>query len=63
MCMGGGLCRSAVDGALPYSYLSVSRYVPVVRDVEQFDMGFHGRGVQLEVEAQKESRDPLAGVP
>lgn len=58
--MGGGLCRSAVDGALPYSYPWVW---PVVRDVEQFDMGFHGRGVQLEVEAQKESRDPLAGVP
>lgn len=57
--MGGGLGRSAVDGALPYSYPWVW---PVVRDVEQFDMGFHGRGVQLEVEAQKESRDPLAGV-
>lgn len=58
--MGGGLCRSVVDGALPYSYPWVW---PVVRDVEQFDMGFHGRVVQLEVEAQKESRDPLAGVP
>lgn len=58
--MGGGLCRSAVDGVLPDSYPWVW---PVVRDVEQFDMGFHGRVVQLEVEAQKESRDPLAGVP
>lgn len=60
--MGGGLCRSAVDGALPYSYPWVW---PVVRDVEQFDMGFHGRVpvVRLEVETQKESRNPLAGVP
>lgn len=58
--MGGGLCRSAVDGALPYSYPWVW---PVVRNVEQFDMGFHGRVVQLEVEAQKELRNPLAGVP
>lgn len=58
--MGGGLCRSAVDGALPYSCPWVW---PVVRNVEQFDMGFHGRVVQLEVEARKESRDPLAGVP
>lgn len=55
--MGGGLCRSAVDGVLPYSCLSVS-----MARCTRFDMGFHGRGVQLEVEAQKESRDPLAGV-
>lgn len=49
-----------MDGVLPDSYPWVW---PVVRDVEQFDMGFHGRVVQLEVEVQKESRDPLAGVP
>lgn len=58
--MGGGLCRSAVDGVLSYSCPWVWS---VVRNVEQFDMGFHGRVVRLEVEAQKESRDPLAGVP